>query len=215
MRLLLSVLLVSMLTACSSNDENTSSSGNESTSEEQVSQVNSGDTYSDYIGYWHSNAASRIRHTKVSEIYKDGDNYMINPDVNFDLSINDFSENTQVMLKPSDSKLLAKSERGDTMELSLSDDGQTLNGQSGGSTKSFTRLDKAKADEITATIKTCVDLYDQFNARSNELPVGSHEFKPQSEALNSDFADKFAPYRDLCHVPNGVESELRMRDIGG
>ncbi|MGP9666746.1 hypothetical protein [Psychrobacter sp. AOP31-A1-22] len=215
MRLLLSILFVSMLTACSSSDENTSSTNTEITSKEQVSQVNSGDAYSDYIGYWHSNTAPNGGHTIVSEVYKDGDSYIVNPDINFDLASNTTRKNTPVVLTPNNNKLLAEDDKGNTMELSLSDDGQTLNGQSGGSTKSFTRLDKAKADEITATIKTCVDLYDQFNARSNELPVGSHEFKPQSEALNSDFADKFAPYRDLCHVPNGVESELRMRDIGG
>lgn len=214
MRLLLSILFVSMLTACSSSDESTSSTNTEITSKEQVSQVsqvNSGDAYSDYIGYWHSNTAPNGGHTIVSEVYKDGDSYIVNPDINFDLASNTTRKNTPVVLTPNNNKLLAEDDKGNTMELSLSDDGQTLNIQNG----SFTKIDKAKADEITAKIETCVGLTEQFNARYESLDVTSPEFKAQDEAIVSEFADKFTPYRDICAIPRTITTEFGMRDIGG
>lgn len=211
MRLLLSVLCISLLSACSSNDNNTSSSNNEIASEKQVSEVSSGDQYSKYIGYWHSNNTPKNSHTIVSQISKDGDNYIVNPDVNFDLAINTTRENAPVVLTPNDNKLVANNDRGNTMELSLSDDGQTLNTQNG----SFTKIDEVKANEITAKIQTCVDLTEQYNASYEGVDVTSPEYTAQNKAIIADFADKFTPYKGVCSIPSPINSELEMRAIGG
>lgn len=176
-----------------------------------LAACSSNDGYSGYIGYWqHDGISDRNMDAKIAKIYKDGDTYLINADVNSDFDILRNRKRVPYTLSANDGNLTWDTGMG-SVELGVSKDGDTLYA----SNSTFTKIDDAKANKIAEKLKTCAELTEQHSAIYKKLKVASPQYQAKNKEITAEFADKFSPYEDVCRLPNFVKTELSMRETGG
>ncbi|MBE0407731.1 hypothetical protein ACT3TI_12695 [Psychrobacter sp. AOP22-C1-22] len=200
MRLLLSILSISILSACSSTNDHTEK-------EYSISDK------TNYIGYWQADRDSNYKNTSISisEIYKDGDTYMLNTDVNYEflpkpppnpMITQEEDEEISALTEGETGELIWSDNMGMAVVFKLTKDGEKLRTSMGN--EPLSRVDEATVNKISEQIETCAELTEQYTLASSKTP-------PQNKQTVEEFADKFAPYEEVCKVPEKVKDKLRQR----
>jgi len=177
MRLLLSVIPILLLTACSSSNN-----------------------YSEYMGYWQQDDVKS--NAKVAKIYQDGDTYLMDSNIYTDTSISG-GKTAPAVLTANEGKLSWTTGMG-AADLGLSENGETLYVAN----KTFTKIDEGKANEIGEILKTCAELREQHSASIKGLKLFTDAYEAEKEQITAEYADKYAPYKDVCRLPGNIKRKL-------